>query len=172
MDKSKPKSKLLVVLMSFALVMAFIFAVPVKAFAAAGETAVISKSGIYCTQNGTTWQYVEGRWRSTKNTKGKSTITVDTVKVGKVTAVKSGNSYTVTLNCTSTVSASGYELSISESKSFPKNSTSVKTVTSNKVTFTDMQVGKTYYVKGRYYTMKNGKKVYSSYSTVKTVKVR
>ncbi len=68
----------------------------------------------------------------------------------------------------------GYEIQYSTDKSFEKN---VKTVTINKTktttkTFKKLKSKKKYYVRIRTYSKKNGEKVYSNWSKVKSIKVK
>ena len=68
----------------------------------------------------------------------------------------------------------GYEILCSTNKNF-KNSNKTKTVGKNKTTsavISGVIKGKTYYVKVRAYKTVSGKKVYGSYSSVKTVKIK
>jgi hypothetical protein len=68
--------------------------------------------------------------------------------------------------------ATGYEIYMSTKKS--SGYKKVKTVTSAKTvkyTKSSLKKGKTYYFKVRTYRTVNGKKVYSAYSSIKSVKV-
>lgn len=67
----------------------------------------------------------------------------------------------------------GYQIQYSTSKKFPKSKTKTKTVSSSKTTSATIKklsgCGKKYYVRIRTYTVSNGKRVYSSWSSIKTV---
>ncbi len=69
--------------------------------------------------------------------------------------------------------AKGYEISYSTSKKFKKNSTKTIKVKRNKknATIKKLKKGKKYYIRIRAYKTLNGKKIYSSYSKVKSVKL-
>jgi hypothetical protein len=69
--------------------------------------------------------------------------------------------------------ASGYELQYATNKKF-KSGLVKKTLSKNKTsaTYKKMKKGKTYYVRMRSYIKYNGKKVYSKYSAVKSVKIK
>ena len=72
-----------------------------------------------------------------------------------------------------TTQVSGYQIQYSTSKSFKSYKT--KTVSSNKTTaatIKSLSAQKTYYVRVRTYKMVNGKKYYSGWSTVKSVKTK
>ena len=68
--------------------------------------------------------------------------------------------------------ASGYELQYATNKKF-KSGLVKKTLSKTKTsaTYKKMKKGKTYYVRMRSYITYNGKKVYSNYSAVKSVKI-
>lgn len=69
--------------------------------------------------------------------------------------------------------AKGYEISYSTSKKFKKNSTKTIKVKSNKknVTIKKLKKDKKYYIRIRAYKTVNGKKIYSSYSKVKSTEL-
>lgn len=69
------------------------------------------------------------------------------------------------------VKATGYQVSVSRDKSFKKG-TVTKNVKGSSKTFKKLKKGKKYYVKVRSYKTSEGKKIYGSYSRVKTVKVK
>ena len=97
-----------------------------------------------------------------------STIT-KTPTLSKVTA----GSKKATVNWKKVNEATGYEVYMSTKKS--SGYKRIKLVTSNKTlkyTKTKLTKKKTYYFKVRTYRTVNGKKVYSSYSSVKSVKVK
>jgi hypothetical protein len=70
---------------------------------------------------------------------------------------------------------SGYQIQYSTSRSFSSKTSSVKYVTSSKATqatVSRLKSNKTYYVRIRTYKISNGKKVYSSWSTVKAIRTK
>lgn len=69
--------------------------------------------------------------------------------------------------------AKGYEISYSTSKKFKKNSTKTIKVKSNKknVKIKKLKKGKKYYIRIRAYKTVNGKKIYSSYTKVKSTEL-
>ena len=72
-------------------------------------------------------------------------------------------------------SITGYEVQYSTSKKFTKKTTKTSKITkakTTKKTIKSLKKGKKYYVRVRAYKTVNGKKVYSSYSTVKSVKIK
>lgn len=90
----------------------------------------------------------------------------------KPTAIKKG--FTVKWKKVSK-QASGYEIMYSTSKNFTKKTTKTSLVKSYKTTskkITKLKAKKTYYVKVRTYKTVNGKKYYSAWSKVKTVKTK
>ncbi len=87
-----------------------------------------------------------------------------TLKAGKKQAAVSGEKV---------AGASGYEICCSTKKD--GNYKKIKTVTKGstvKYTHRKLKSGRTYYYKVRAYRTVNGKKVYGSYSSVKSVKVK
>ena len=99
----------------------------------------------------------------------KLTTKTSTPKISKVTAGKKK----ATVQWKKTTGASGYEVYMATSKKGKYKK--VKTVTSGKTvkyTKKSLKKGKRYYFKIRTYRTVNGKKVYSSYSSVKSVKVK
>ncbi len=91
-------------------------------------------------------------------------------KITKVT----GGKKSVTVNIfKKTKEVTGYEIQYSTSKSFSKATT--KTISKNsttKYTIKSLSAKKTYYVRVRTYKTVNGKKYYSGWSTVKSVKTK
>ena len=69
--------------------------------------------------------------------------------------------------------ASGYELQYATKSNF-KSGVSKKDISSKKtsVTYTKLKKGKTYYVRMRAYVKVNGKKVYGSWSSKKSIKIK
>lgn len=81
----------------------------------------------------------------------------------------SSKTKTATVTYQKSSGASGYEISYATSKSGTYKLAG--TTTSASYTISGLTKDKTYYVRVRAYKTVNGKKVYSSYSTVKSVKV-
>lgn len=81
----------------------------------------------------------------------------------------SSKTKTATVRYSKCLGASGYEISYATSKSGTYKVAGTTTNTSYKIG--RLTKGKTYYVRVRAYKVVNSKKVYSSYSTVKSVKV-
>ncbi len=134
--------------------------------------------------------YVFKGWYTTKNFKSSSKITKvskDTnnavtlyakwekvKKPAKVSlkTVKSTKAGTLSVTTKQGKSVVGYQFTVSTDKKFKKN---VKNITTKKLTatFKGLKKGKTYYVKVRAYKVDSAsKKVYGSYSSVKTVTVK
>lgn len=106
-----------------------------------------------------------------------SSILKTATKVGKATlkSLKSLKSKQVTLVWTPVSGANGYQLKYSTSKKFTDKTTksvTVKKQKSKKVTLKKLKKGKKYYVKLRAFKTVNGKKIYGSYSKVKSVKIK
>lgn len=102
---------------------------------------------------------------SSKSNKPKKT------SVSKLTPQKKG--FKVTWKKSS--NAKGYQVKYSTSKKFPKKSSetvTVKKATTTSKTVKNLKKNKTYYVKVRSYKTVNGKKVYSDWSNVKSVKTK
>lgn len=108
--------------------------------------------------------------------KGKysSVITVKTVPATTSKLTLKAGKKQLTASWKSVSDISGYEVQYSTSKKFTKKTT--KTVTAKKsakkTTIKKLKKGKKYYVRVRTYKTVNGKKVYSSWSAVKNVKVK
>ena len=99
----------------------------------------------------------------------KLTTKTTTPKISKVTAGKKK----ATVKWSKVTGATGYEIYMSTKKSsgYKKVGTNTK---NNKISYTKTKLKrkKKYYFKVRTYRIVNGKKVYSSYSNVKYVKVK
>lgn len=105
--------------------------------------------------------------------KGKysTTLTVKTVPEKTTLTLKAGKKQ-LTASWKSVSSISGYEVQYSTSKAM-KNAKTVKVKkSSKKTTIKKLKKGKKYYVRVRSYKTVNGKKIYSSWSKVKNVKVK
>jgi hypothetical protein len=78
----------------------------------------------------------------------------------------------MTVKFSKVTNISGYEILYSTSSKFNAGN-KVVTVSANSTskTISDLTTGKTYYVKIRTYKTVNGTKYYSSYTTVKNVKI-
>ena len=110
----------------------------------------------------------KGKYSGTKTL----TYTINPVKttVSKLTAAKKSLKVTITKKSTQ---VTGYEVQYSTSKSFKTAKT--KTLTSykkNTLTLSNLTAQKTYYVRVRTYKTVNGKKVYSAWSTAKSMKTK
>lgn len=90
-----------------------------------------------------------------------------------LSSISSKSSKQFKLSWTKVKDASGYEITYSRDKSF-KNSTKVaiKKGSTVSTTIKKLKCGKKYYVKVRAYKVVNGKKQYTSYSTVKSITVK
>lgn len=96
-----------------------------------------------------------------------------TLATGKLTSMKSTSSKTIQLRWHKDTSISGYQIWISKSSSFNKD-TRAKRYGKNMtgVTVEGFQSGKKYYGKMRRYILKNSKYTYSKWSNVKSVVVK
>ncbi|MCI5951233.1 MAG: hypothetical protein MRZ63_02830 [Anaerostipes sp.] len=96
-----------------------------------------------------------------------------TLATGKLTSMKSTSSKTIQLRWRKDTSISGYQIWISKSSSFNKDTRSKrygKNITG--VTVEGFPSGKKYYGKMRKYILKNNKYTYSKWSNVKSVVVK
>lgn len=115
---------------------------------------------------------VKGKYRYKFTKKLTFTINPKGTEISKLSAGK--KAFTAKLKKQST-QTTGYELFYSTSCKFSKAATKSKSITSYKTTtkkITGLKKGKTYYVKVRTYKTVKGKKYYSGWSKVKTVKVK
>lgn len=98
------------------------------------------------------------------------------VKKPKSTSIKKvkGSKKAVALEWKKVSSTKGYEIQLATDKKFKKNkkTVNVKKQKTTKVTVKKLKSKKKYYVRIRTYKTVNGKKVYSSWSKVKTVKTK
>lgn len=109
---------------------------------------------------------------TTKPSTTKNTETVKPKKTSIKNSVKAKKKFTVTWAKVSGVK--GYQIQYSSNKKFKKNNKSV-TVTkqkTTKATVKKLKSKKKYYVRVRTYKTVNGKKIYSSWSKVKSVKTK
>ncbi len=99
-----------------------------------------------------------------------SAQTPATVKVSKTTAKKKG----VVVTWKKVKNVTGYEIQLATDKKFKKNKKTVKVNKQNasKKTVKKLKSKKKYYVRVRTYKVVNGKKVYSKWSKVKSVKTK
>ncbi len=101
--------------------------------------------------------------------------TATKVSQAKLKTVKSSKSGTLTATWSKPGGADGYQLYLSTSKKFTSKTTKKVTVKKGKTvktTVKSLKKNKTYYVKIRGYKTVNDKKVYGSFSTVKSVRVK
>ena len=102
------------------------------------------------------------------------TFTAKTVPLKPTLTVKAGKKQ-LTASWKKLANITGYEVQYSTSKKFTKKTTKTSKITkakTTKKTIKSLKKGKKYYVRVRAYKTVNGKKVYSSYSTVKSVKIK
>ncbi|MCM1569768.1 MAG: Ig-like domain-containing protein [Roseburia sp.] len=94
------------------------------------------------------------------------------VKKPTIKSVKNSAAKALQVKMNKVSGAKGYEISYSLAKDFAESKTKVVTTTSTSKKLTKLTKGKTYYVRVRAYKLNSlGRKVYSSYSTVKKVKI-
>ena len=91
---------------------------------------------------------------------------VGEAKISSITAKYVGEA---TVKAKKVTDAKGYEFRIGTNKAVTKN-VAKKTAKKPKATFKGLKLNKTYYVKVRAYTKKNGKKVYGKWSKVRSCK--
>ena len=97
------------------------------------------------------------------------------VKKATLSSVKSAKAKQITVNWKTVNGASGYVVEYSTSGKFTSKTTkkvTFKKGTTKKTTVKKLKSGKKYYVRVRAYKTVNSKKVYGSYSLVKSVKVK
>ncbi len=119
----------------------------------------------YCTKNG------KALWGKAS----KAFITATEPKKASIKSFKSTKAKTATLVWAPVSGANGYQVKYSTSKKFTKKTTksvTVKKQKAKKVTLKKLKKGKKYYVKLRAFKTVNGKKIYGSYSKVKSVKIK
>lgn len=88
--------------------------------------------------------------------------------VSKITVKKAG-SRKIKVSWSKVSNVKGYRIVYSTNKSFKNNSTKYKTTTATKITLTKLTKNKTYYVKVCAYKVVDGKKVYGTYSNMKSI---
>lgn len=98
-------------------------------------------------------------------------VTAKAVGTKPTISVKSSKTRTATVSWKAVSGADGYDVYCGVSKSKIKTAIA-KGTTSLNVTKTKLTKNKTYYFRARAYKIVNGKKVYTSYSAVKSVKVK
>lgn len=115
---------------------------------------------------------VKGKTRFNYTKKLTFTINPKGTAISKLSAAK--NAFTVKVK-KQTTQTTGYEVAYSTDKNFKKSATKNKAITRSKTTskkIKGLKKRKKYYVKVRTYKTVKGKKYYSSWSAVKTVKVK
>lgn len=103
-----------------------------------------------------------------------SVLTAKTVPLTTTLTVKAGKKR-LTASWKKVANITGYEVQYSTSKKFTKKTTKTSKITKAKTvkkTIKSLKKGKKYYVRVRAYKTVNGKKVYSPWSAVKSVKVK
>ena len=115
--------------------------------------------------------YITSADKSTVSGTSKS-VTTYRVSRPAISSLKNSATKKMTVKWGKNTKATGYEIWYSTSKSFStkKTATVTKNTTVSK-TITSLTKGKTYYVKVRSYKTVSGKKYYSAWSVVKTVKI-
>lgn len=91
------------------------------------------------------------------------------LKAPKITSLASNASGSITPKWSRNKNATGYEIEYCKNKSFKKSVTSLKIVTNDTTSWTirNLSKGTAYYVRVRSYLVKDGKKYYSAYSSIK-----
>ena len=99
-----------------------------------------------------------------------SQISLKSAKIKKVKPAKKA----VSVEWKKVSGVKGYQVQVATDKKFKKNkkTATVKKQKTTKVTIKKLKAKKKYYVRIRTYKTVNGKKVYSSWSKVKTVKTK
>ena len=107
---------------------------------------------------------------ATPNTTVKAVSKPKSAKIKKVKAAKKA----VSVEWKKVSGVKGYQVQVATDKKFKKNkkTTTVKKQKTTKVTIKKLKAKKKYYVRIRTYKTVNGKKVYSSWSKVKTIKTK
>lgn len=127
------------------------------------QTVVVQKTTTTTTQTTTVKQ------TTTQKTTAK--VTVGNTKIKSVT--KKSKGFTVKWN--KVANANGYEIQYSTSKKFTKSTTKSVVIKKNSTTskaVSKLKGNKNYYIRIRAYKNSNGKKYYSSWTTVKNVKTK
>ena len=107
---------------------------------------------------------------TTQTTTTKSVAKPKSASIKKVKAAKKA----ISVEWKKVSGVSGYEVQVATDKKFKKNkkTATVKKQKTTKVTVKKLKAKKKYYVRMRTYKTVNGKKVYSSWSKVKTIKTK
>lgn len=113
---------------------------------------------------------VQNRNQTPASWSASKSVTVKTVPATPAVTLKSSAKKTAAISWKAISGASGYEVYMGTSKS--KVTTKIGTPTKVSVTKKGLTSGKTYYFRVRAFRTINGKKVYGSYSTVKSVKIK
>ena len=95
-------------------------------------------------------------------------------KKSTISSVTSSKYRTLTVKWKKDSKASGYQVVIAKNKSFTsgKKTAAISKKTTTAKTFKNLSSGKTYYAKVRAFKTVSGKKLYGSYSTIKTCRTR
>ncbi len=105
-----------------------------------------------------------------------TTFATKTVSKPKSTKIKkaTGSKKAVAITWAKVSGVKGYEVQVATDKKFKKNkkTVTIKKQKTTKTTVKKLKAKKKYYVRVRTYKVSNGKKVYSSWSKVKTVKTK
>lgn len=106
-----------------------------------------------------------------KNAATKQVSVIVTSKATKISSVKSSAKKKASVKIAKASGAQGYEISYSTDKEF-KNGVKKVTTKKTKATLKNLKSKKKYYVRVRSYRKVKGKTLYSTYSKVKTVKIK
>ena len=112
---------------------------------------------------------------ATTNYKAASKTVTLTVTPKKVTSVKvKAGTKSMKVSWKKDTKATGYQITYAQNKKFTKSkkNVTVKSYKTTSKTIKKLKKGKTYYVKVRAYKTVSGKKLYGSYSAVKSVKIK
>lgn len=118
----------------------------------------------------TTSQITAGTNETTVNTSSTTIKTTKPQKVKKVTLKRTSAKKKLQVTYKAVSNVSGYQVAYSTSKKFSTKKTKKIYTSKSKVTLSKLNAKKKYYVKVRAYKISNGKKVFGTWSGVKTVK--
>ena len=109
-----------------------------------------------------------------KNTSNDEDVTVTSKPKSASIKKAKGKNKAIELTWGKVASVSGYEIQVATDKKFKKNkkTVTIKKQKTTKTTVKKLKAKKKYYVRVRTYKIVNGKKVYSSWSKVKSVKTK
>ena len=125
---------------------------------------------------GTIYKYRIRAYRTVNNVQyfGSYTASVKTStkpSKPKITSLKSNIIKRATIKWNKVSGASGYQIYMATSKNGKYKKIATKSASKTSYTKTKLTKNKRYYFKIRAYKIVNGKKIYSSYSSVKSVKI-